>query len=89
MVEYSIVLVDNKRNIFTRRKIVCEIADTYGGAHVDPSLKEPYYNVSQANSLGWIHHDEPTGIDRALNDPFLLALDKSLMKHYSHLINWT
>jgi hypothetical protein len=65
----DIVLVDSKRNIFTRRKIVCEIANTDGGAHVDPSLKEPYYDVSQANSLGWIHHDERTGIDRVLNDP--------------------
>jgi hypothetical protein len=47
------VLVDKKKNIFTRRLLVLEIADTDGGAHVDPELNESYYDISRANTLGW------------------------------------
>jgi len=34
------VIVDGKKNIFTRRKLILELADTDGGAHVDDGLKE-------------------------------------------------
>jgi hypothetical protein len=32
---------------------VLNVADTDGGAHVDPELEEAYMAISRENSLGW------------------------------------
>jgi len=63
------VIVDKKKNVFTRRKIVLELANTDGGAHVDSKLKEDYFNVSRANSLGWVHFDPKTNKNTPDEDP--------------------
>jgi len=47
------VVKDKVGEIFTRGKLVLEVADTDGGAHVDIKLKEEYANLSRLNSLGW------------------------------------
>lgn len=47
------VLKDNKGRIFNRRELVLNVADTDGGAHVDPTLDEAYMDLSRNNSLGW------------------------------------
>ena len=47
------VLKDNKRRTFSRRELVLNVADTDGGAHVDPELDEQYMALSRDNSLGW------------------------------------
>jgi len=52
--EKEIVLIDKKGNNFTRKDIVCEVANTDGGAHVDPTLKTKYSDLSRNNSIGWI-----------------------------------
>lgn len=49
----KIVLGDNKKNAFTRKDLVLNVADTDGGAHVDPKLDQAYANLSRFNSLGW------------------------------------
>ncbi len=38
---------------FSRRKLVLNVADTDGGAHVDPDLEVAYMELSRNNSLGW------------------------------------
>lgn len=38
---------------FSRKELVLEVADTDGGAHVDPKLKPGYFNLSRANSMGF------------------------------------
>ena len=48
----QIVLTDIKHNKFSREDIVLSIADTYGGAHIDPNIKEPFYNITNNNSIG-------------------------------------
>jgi hypothetical protein len=48
------VLKDNRRRTFCRRELVLHVADTDGGAHVDPELEEAYMAISRENSLGWI-----------------------------------
>jgi hypothetical protein len=63
------IIVDRKKNVFTRRLIILELADTDGGAHVDPELNEYYYDLSRANTLGWTYHDVKTNSDQPLNDP--------------------
>ena len=48
------VIKDNKGRFFNRRELVFDVANTDGGAHVDPSLDEAYLELSRKNSLGWI-----------------------------------
>lgn len=63
------VIVDRKKNIFTRKKVVLEVANTDGGAHVDSSVNQHYFDISRANSLGWIYMNPKTQRDEPLNDP--------------------
>ncbi|BBJ94641.1 hypothetical protein [Xanthomonas campestris] len=48
------VLKDNKGRFLSRRELVGNVADTDGGAHVDPELEEAYMDLSRNNSLGWV-----------------------------------
>ena len=48
------VLKDSKGKKFNRRELIQNVADTDGGAHVDPSLDEAYMDLSRKNSLGWV-----------------------------------
>ena len=50
----EIVVIDNKRRTFTRKEIVMNVANTDGGAHIDPSLDEAYWDFSREDSLGTI-----------------------------------
>lgn len=47
------ILKDNRGRTFSRRELVLNVADTDGGAHVDPELEEAYLAISRENSLGW------------------------------------
>jgi hypothetical protein len=47
------VLKDNFGRTFSRRDLVLNVADSDGGAHVDPELDEAYMAISRNNSLGW------------------------------------
>lgn len=48
------VLKDQQGRVFNRRELILNVADTDGGAHVDPELEEAYMDLSRNNSLGWI-----------------------------------
>lgn len=48
------VLKDQQGRKFCRRELVQNVADTDGGAHVDPDLEEAYMDLSRNNSLGWM-----------------------------------
>lgn len=62
------IIVDGKKNIFTRKKIIQELADTDGGAHVDEGLKEDYHQLTKQNSLGWFQVDK-WGKSEAMGNP--------------------
>lgn len=62
------VIADGQRNIFTRRKLILELADTDGGAHVDEGLKEDYHKLTRQNSLGWVQMDQ-WGKSEAMGNP--------------------
>lgn len=47
------VVRDMKERKLCRKDIVLEIANTDGGAHVDPQLEERYLEFSRKNSLKW------------------------------------
>jgi hypothetical protein len=51
------VLKDDRGRTFCRRELVLHVADTDGGAHVDPELEEAYMAISRENSLGWVFYD--------------------------------
>lgn len=52
------VLKDGKGRLLSRRDLVSNIADTDGGAHVDPELDEAYMELSRSNSLGWVFQSD-------------------------------
>lgn len=49
------VIKDSKGNRFARFDLVMHVAETDGGAHVDPDLSEAYMALSRQNSLAAIY----------------------------------
>lgn len=49
----NIIYRDSRRNTFTRKDLVLNVANTDGGAHVDPNLDQAYAQFSRFNTLGW------------------------------------
>jgi len=49
----QVVIKDTKNNRFTRKDVVLKVANTDGGAHVDPMLEEDYNDLKYENSIGW------------------------------------
>lgn len=47
------ILKDKLGEVFCRRDLILNVADTDGGAHVDPDLEASYLELSRRNSLGW------------------------------------
>jgi hypothetical protein len=47
------VIKDQLGHRFSRRELILNVADTDGGAHVDPELDAAYMELSRKNSLGW------------------------------------
>ncbi len=58
------VLKDTEGRKFSRGELIRHVADTDGGAHVDPLLDEAYMAISRSNSLGWVFTNGD--IERAL-----------------------
>jgi hypothetical protein len=53
----ALVLYNPKENVrFSRGNGILELADTDGGAHVDPKLNAAYAALSRDNSFGWEVH---------------------------------
>jgi hypothetical protein len=48
------VLSDIEKHKFTREDLVLEVAETDGGAHVDPALTPSYYALTRKETFGWI-----------------------------------
>jgi hypothetical protein len=66
---FQTVSVDNKRRTFNRKELVMHVADTDGGAHVDPDLDEAYLELSRNNALGWVFNRDGENVE--LNNPVL------------------
>lgn len=47
-----VIFIDNKKNTFTRKDIVCTVANQDGGAHVDVAINADYHELSRRNSMG-------------------------------------
>ena len=57
----ELVILDSDGNEFTRQLIVAEVADTDGGAHVDPDITLGYDSLLNKNSAG-MYFDPSNGI---------------------------
>jgi len=49
----DVVVRDLNQRTFCRRDLVLNVANTDGGAHVDPNLEQRYMEFSRKNSMGW------------------------------------
>jgi hypothetical protein len=62
------IFKDKNGNLFSRKDIILEVADTDGGAHIDPNLNQDYANLSRFNSLAWRYVNKK-GEDKPLPSP--------------------
>lgn len=49
----QIVIIDQKKNKFSRKDLVLAVSNKDGGAHIDPKLNDRYADLTRFNSLGW------------------------------------
>jgi hypothetical protein len=49
----EIVLIDLKKKEFSRKEFVTFVANQDGGAHVDPTLDNKYFDLKHENSIGF------------------------------------
>jgi len=81
------IFVDNQNRAMSRQDLVLIAANQAGGAHVDPSVDETYYDLEFQNSLGW--RSVNGEIEVELGQPGRVALRqithevlKTLIKNY-------
>jgi len=55
----GIVLVDDRREEFSRKDICLYLANKEGGAHVDARIDEKFERLRKANAAGWIMEGDP------------------------------
>ena len=67
------IFKDKNGELFSRKDIVLGVADTDGGAHVDPQLKQNYTNISRFNSLAFRYVNK-NGEDKPLPSPIPSAI---------------
>jgi hypothetical protein len=68
----AVILRDTTGRTWTRRRIVLELANKEGGAHVDPSQPVDLRALEDDNSMGWTHSDPIVGDQQSmLNGPLL------------------
>lgn len=48
------IIVDSKKNSFSRKELILALANKDGGAHVDPELDQAYVELSRNNTFGWL-----------------------------------
>ena len=49
------IIVIPQKAVFTRRRLILELAETDGGAHVDAGIDSEYHELRNKNSLGWFY----------------------------------
>jgi hypothetical protein len=50
----QIIIIDQKKNKFSRKDLILIVSNQDGGAHVDPKLDAAYADLTKFNSLGWV-----------------------------------
>lgn len=74
----SIVVRDESRCTWTRERVVLDLANKEGGAHVDPSSDSTLRALEQEGSMGWVH------VSNGLETPFLSSLLRPSARQIAH-----
>ena len=84
----EVVIVDDKKNEFTRKDIVKYIADQGGGAHEDPELDEKYFELSRKGSHGWMEGggNPVLGLELATTAQIAYEILETLVPIYKELM---
>lgn len=86
----KVVIVDAKRNQFTRQQLVLTLSNREGGAHVDPTLDDAYTALTRGYSMATHYRFKDQegpfgGIElasvRQIAHEVLLSLEKSCPEH--------
>ncbi|TAL18597.1 hypothetical protein EPN96_01020 [bacterium] len=77
------VIRDNLNSVFTRCNLVLNIADTDGGAHVDPRLDCEYEKFVKQNSMEWWVIDN--GNKKPIGAPHLASIRQIVHELFSSL----
>jgi hypothetical protein len=89
------VIVDSKRQMFTRKDLVLAAANKDGGAHVDHQLDDAYAARTRFNSAGWSKiqngHESPFDNDVAAPSIRQVAFEilKTLEPHFPQYIQFS
>lgn len=65
----GVVFVDVKRNTITRKKLILDISNQDGGAHIDPTINKVYAGLTRDNSLGVFEHYDFNGVKTEATNP--------------------
>ena len=86
------VVIDDKKNQFSRMNLVLNVCDTDGGAHIDPTLDTGYFNLSRKNSMNWFIYsdgeekDFPAGSELASIRQIAYEMTRTLEREFKFLI---
>ncbi|MGD1005240.1 MAG: hypothetical protein ABR887_07445 [Methanoregulaceae archaeon] len=70
--ENNIIIRDSNGITYTRKKIVLTLANTDGGAHLDPKLDDDYLQLKKNKSFGW-DIKNPDGTIQQFDTPMAYA----------------
>lgn len=67
-----VVFIDRIPRQFTRKELICNVANQDGGAHVGRMIEKAYAELSRQNSLGW--SASTMGKEHLLGNPVPVAI---------------
>jgi hypothetical protein len=79
---------DSEGTLWSRRRMVLDIANKEGGAHIDPAQPLDIQAIEEENSMGWTYHDPIVSDQPMSNGPLMPSirqiayeLEMSITKH--------
>jgi len=79
----QIVIVDQQKNIFSRKDLVLNVANKDGGAHIDRDLNKKYAALTHFNSIGW------TYVSKGQEKEFSTKLELAAVRQIAHEVLYT
>ncbi len=84
------VIKDHNGVLWSRSRIVREVANKEGGAHVDPTQPMDLRAIEEENSMGWSYHDPLVGDQPMSHGPLMpsirqiaFELEHSITRHFA------
>lgn len=80
------IVIDDKKNVFSRKDLILYAANKEGGAHVDESLNEKYSELTRYNSTGWVYSD--SNISKPFNNDPVFPSIRQIVEEVILSIEW-